>query len=206
VKLPEESVRGGLLSMAGVHLAGSDGQRTKPVSRAVYVREVLFNDPPDPPPPNAGEVEPNIKGEKLTVAQRLIAHQELPSCAACHKRLDPYGIAMENFNVIGQWRDREDGEGFNRPGPHNPEIEPGGRLPNGEEFETWQEYRDLLLTQSDRFRKGMAEKMLTYALGRPVRPSDSTEVDRIVKVMEQNNDTFEILVKATVSSEIFRTK
>ena len=148
VPVPRDSNRGGLLGMMGVHMAGSDGVRTKPVSRGVYIREVLFNDPPDPPPPNAGEIEPNIAGENLTVRDRLIQHQKIAACAACHRGIDPYGLALENFNVIGRWRDQQDGEGFRR---NAPPIDASGRLPNGEEFETFEEFRALLAVQDDRF-------------------------------------------------------
>lgn len=205
VSLPADSVRGGLLGMAGIHLAGADGQRTKPVSRAVYVREVLFNDPPDPPPPNAGEIEPNIKGEKLTVRDRLLQHQEIPSCAACHARLDPYGLALENFNVIGRWRDREDGEGFGN-NPNTPEIVIEGQLPNGAPFASFLEFRAALRAQEDRFRRGLAEKMFTYALGRPVTPGDVASLDHAVSEMAASNDTMESLLKAVVASQAFRTK
>jgi len=205
IRKPEDSVRGGLLAMAGVHLAGSDGLRTKPVTRAVYVREVLFNDPPDPPPPNAGEVEPNIKGQKLTVRERLIKHQEIESCASCHRRLDPYGLALENFNVIGRWRTQEDGQDFGRR-KNTPAIDPSGRLPNGEEFASFAEYREALLAQSDRFRRGMAEKMFTYALGRPVGPGDEPALDHVVQHMNASNDTLLSLVEGVVATDAFRAK
>lgn len=205
VALPKDSPRGGLLGMAGVHLAGADGQRTKPVSRAVYVREVLFNDPPDPPPPNAGEIEPNIKGENLTVRERLLQHQEIPSCAACHTRLDPYGLALENFNVIGSWRENEDGQDFGNRG-NTPAIETSGRLPNGVEFGNFFEFRDALREQEDRFRRGLAEKMFTYALGRPITPGDESALQHTIQFMAANNDSIRSLIKAVVASPAFRSK
>ena len=204
VDLPTDSCRGGLLGMAGVHQAGSDGVRTKPVSRAVYVRDVLFNDPPDPPPPGVGEIEPNIQGEKLTVRQRLIQHQQIESCASCHRKLDPYGLALENFNVIGRWREQQDGEGFR--GGSAPAIDPSGRLPNGAKFDDFPEFRSLLLQQDERFRRGLAEKMLVYALGRPVQPSDDATLGRAVTAMQQQNGTLRALIKSLVTSEVFTEK
>lgn len=204
VALPADSPRGGLLGMMGVHLAGADGTRTKPVTRAVYVREVLFNDPPDPPPPNAGEVEPNIKGENLTVRDRLIQHQEIESCAACHRSLDPYGLALENFNVIGSWREVQDGEGFR--GSNRPPIDSSGKLPNGESFATFEEFKALLVDQSDRFRKGLAEKMFVYALGRPIEPTDDSTLQRAAQMMKDNGDTFQSLIIAIISSPQFLEK
>jgi hypothetical protein len=204
VDVPRDSPRGGLLGMAGVHLAGSDGIRTKPVSRAVYVREVLFNDPPDPPPPNAGEVEPNIKGERLTVRERLIQHQQVQACAACHRSLDPYGLALENFNVVGAWRDHQDGENFR--GGDLPEIDASGRLPNGQAFSSFEQYRQCLVDQGDRFRRALAEKLLVYALGRPVQPSDDETVTSAVKQMKSSGDTLRSLIHYLVVSKAFRTK
>ncbi len=204
VALPADSPRGGLLGMMGIHLAGADGVRTKPVSRAVYVREVLFNDPPDPPPPNAGEVEPNIQGQNLTVRERLIQHQEIEACASCHRSLDPYGLALENFNVIGSWRELQDGEKFR--GSNSPPINPAGKLPNGQSYETFAEFRSLLTEQGDRFRRGLAEKMLVYALGRPDEPSDDAMLTSAVNSMKENGDTFQSLIKAIVTSRQFQEK
>ena len=204
VPIAEDSPRGGLIAMAGVHQAGSDGIRTKPVSRAVYVREVLFNNPPDPPPPNAGEVEPNIKGERLTVRERLLQHQEIEACAACHRSLDPYGLALENFNVVGTWRDLQDGENFR--GDKRPAIDASGRLPNGREFRDFEEFRGRLLEQGERFRRSLAEKLLLYALGRPVEPSDDATITRAVAEMKNGDDTIRSLIKSLVTSNAFVSK
>ncbi len=204
VALAADSKRGGLLGMLGVHLAGSDGLRTKPVSRAVYVREVLFNDPPDPPPPNAGEIEPNIKGEKLTVRERLLQHQEVESCASCHRRLDPYGLALENFNVIGLWREVQDGESFRTRDQLPIVVE--GQLPNGRKFASFEEFRALLREQEDRFRRGLAEKLWIYALGRPIEPSDDSAIQAATRRMKENGDTLRALVKGLVTSPQFLEK
>lgn len=204
VSLPKDSPRGGLLAMAGVAMRGSDGNRTKPVNRGVYVREVLFNDPPNPPPPNAGEVEPNIKGEKLTVRERLIQHQQIASCAACHRTIDCYGMALENFNAIGDWRTNQDGEDFR--GRNTPPIDASGTLPNGKSFENFTQFKVLLLEQKDRFAHGLAEKMLTYALGRPIEPTDRVLIDRLAEKMQENNYELKPLIHGIVASQAFNTK
>lgn len=204
VKLPDDSPRGGLLAMAGVAMRGSDGNRTKPVNRGVYVREVLFNDPPNPPPPNAGEVEPNIKGEKLTVRERLIQHQQIASCAACHRTIDCYGMALENFNAIGAWRTNQDGEDFR--GRNTPPIDASGTLPNGNSFDGFEDFKALLLDQKDRFAHGLSEKMLTYALGRPIEPTDRPLIDRLAEQMQADNYTLTSLIHGVVASQAFHTK
>lgn len=203
VVLDPQSHRGGLLGMMGVHLAGSDGLRTKPVSRAVYVREVLLNDPPDPPPANVGEIEPNIQGHNLTVRERLNQHLEIESCASCHRQLDPYGLALENFNVVGQWRTQQDGEGFRR---NRPAIVVEGRLPNGKTFSSFEQFRALLHQQDDRFRRGLAEKLWIYAMGRPVDPSDDPALIAVTEKMQGEGDTLRSLIKGIVTSTQFLTK
>lgn len=203
VTLDPASPRGGLLGMMGVHLAGSDGLRTKPVARAVFVREVLFNDSPDPPPPNAGEIEPNIKGERLTVRERLQQHQEIESCAGCHRRLDPYGLALENFNVIGKWREQQDGEDFRHQGPP---IVIDEKLPGGEAFHSYGEFRSLLLARSDRFRRALAEKLWIYALGRPVEPTDDGTLQAAIERMKEEGDTLRALIQSIVTSPQFLSK
>jgi len=204
VSLPAATPRGGLLGMAGVAMLGSDGNRTKPVHRGVYIRDVLFNDPPDPPPPNAGEVEPNIKGENLTVRERLIQHQQIESCAACHRGIDGYGLAMENFNVIGAWRERQDGENFR--GGNAPPIDASGKLPNGKSFSSFAEFKSLLFDQQDRFARGLSEKMLIYALGRPIESTDRALVERLAARMAADDYSLVILIQGIVTSEAFLTK
>ena len=113
-------------------LWGADGNRTKPVERGKYLLTVLFNDPPPPPPPNAGEVEPNLRGKQLTVRERLELHREQTTCNNCHRRIDPYGLALENFNAIGQWREQADGEKpVNQYWGERAAINASGTLPNG---------------------------------------------------------------------------
>lgn len=204
VALPAGSPRGGLLGMAGVAMLGSDGNRTKPVHRGVYIRDVFFNDPPDPPPPNAGEVEPNIKGKNLTVRERLIQHQQIESCAACHRGIDGYGLAMEGFNAIGAWREHQDGEDFR--GRNAPAIDSSGTLPNGQSFHTFDEFKALMLQQRGRFARGLSEKMLVYALGRPIEPSDRALIDRLAARMATDDYSLVSLIQGIVTSEAFLSK
>ncbi len=192
------------MGQGGVALWGSDGTRTKPVSRGVYVREVLFNDPPDPPPPNIGEIEPHIKGKNLTVRERLLQHQKIATCAACHRNIDPYGLALENFNAIGEWREKQDGEGFRS--RKAPPIVVKGELPNGKSFKSYVEFRKLLLNQKDRFSRALTEKMFIYALGRPIQPTDRTTIDSITTRLAREKYTLKSLIKGIVTSKQFATK
>jgi len=203
-KLPADSPRGGLVAMAAVHKWGSDGNRTKPVERGKYVLDVLFNDPPNPPPPNAGEVEPNIRGANLTVRERLDQHREIESCANCHRTLDPYGLGLENFNVVGLWRTKQDGE--REYWPDTAKIDASGRFPNGAEFAGLEDYKRGLVGMSDRFLRGFSEKMFIYALARTVEPSDRETIDELVSAMKKNGESPRSLIKAVVTSEAFLTK
>jgi hypothetical protein len=202
-----EQVRGGLLGMAGVHLWGADGSRTKPVERGKYILTVLFNSPPPPPPPNAGEVEPNLNGQVLTVRERLARHREQTTCNNCHRRIDPYGLAMENFNVISRWRDRQDGE---KPlahwGDNRPAIDPSGTLPSGREFTNFVEFKQAVLEQQDRFVRALAEKLLIYAVGRTLEPADRGTTDKVVARSRSSRPTLRSLIREIATSEAFLTK
>lgn len=204
VRLPSQSHRGGISTMAAVHKWGSDGNRTKPIERGKYILDVLFNDPPKPPPPNVGEVEPNIEGERLTVRQRLDQHRTIAACASCHQTIDPYGFALENFNVVSRWRTKQDGE--RSWWPDEAVIDATGTLPNGVDFETVEEFRAALRSQGDRFLRGLAEKMFTYALGRIVEPSDRATIDRLVERTKANGNTLQSLIEGIVLSDAFLTK
>jgi hypothetical protein len=170
----------------------------------VYLREVLFNDPPDPPPPNVGEIEPNIRGKNLTVRERLAQHQQIEACAACHRGIDPYGLALENFNVIGVWRDRQDGENFG--GRERPAIDASGKLPGGAAFRDFAEFKTLLAQQHDRFRRALAERLFAYALGRAVEPSDRPTIDAMTSQAAGGDDSLRSLIQALVASETFHSK
>lgn len=201
------AIRGGLLGMAGFHRWGSDGSRTKPVERGKYILDVFFNDPPPPPPPNAGEVEPNVQGENLTVGQRLAKHREQVTCNNCHRRIDPYGLALENFNVIGQWRTKLDGEKpIERWGNDRPDIEIGGTLPSGDTYDTFVAFKAELSKQEQRFLRGVTEKLLMYALARTIEPADRLLIDRAIATARENNNTMRSLIKAIVASKVFRQK
>lgn len=204
VALRPEHHRGGVLGMAGLMTLLSDGTRTLPVRRGAWVLEKLLNDPPPPPPPNAGEIQPNTAGARLTVRERLAKHRSEPNCASCHAKLDSYGLALENYDAIGRWRERQNGEGIT--GPQAPNIDPSGALKSGREFSDLAGYKAALLAEKERFIRAFSEKLLTYALGRPVGYVDNATLEQITTSAARSDYRLQDLIQAVVFSEPFLTK
>jgi len=204
VTLSPEHRRGGVLTMAGLLTYLSDGTRTLPVRRGAWILEEIFNDPPPPPPPNAGEIQPNASGQNLTVRARLEMHRNEATCASCHAKIDPLGLALENYDAIGAWREVQNGEGFRA--NKAPPIDASGTLPGGRSFAGPAEFKQALLAEKDRFARAFAEQMLTYALGRPVGYIDNATLDRLTTTLAENDYRIQSLVSAIVTSEPFLTK
>ena len=205
VAIRPEDHRGGLLGMAGLMTLLADGTRTLPMRRGSWVLRELFNDPPNNPPANAGEIQPNTAGKSLTVRQRIELHRTDDVCASCHAKLDPYGLALENYDAIGAWRERFNGEG-SRGGPSAPVLDVSGSFPDGAKFTTLEEYKAGLLTQKDKFARAFSTKLLTYALGRPVGYPDHELLDQLVATLQQNDYRIHSLILAITASEPFNTK
>ena len=196
--------RGGVLGMAGLMTHLADGTRTLPMRRGAWVLRELFNDPPNNPPPNAGEIQPNTAGKNLTVRERLERHRKDAICASCHAKLDPYGLALENYDAIGEWRDRANGEGFR--GPKTPLLDVSGTFPDGSRFATLEEYKAALMARTEKFARAFSTKMLTYALCRPVGYADYKLLDSLTAELKNNGYRLQTLIHAIVASEPFNTK
>ena len=204
VAIRPEHRRGGVLGMAGLMTYLADGTRTLPMRRGTWVLRELFNDPPNNPPPNAGEIQPNTAGKNLTVRQRVELHRKDAVCASCHAKLDPYGLALENYDAIGQWRDRANGEGFR--GPKTPLLDVSGAFPDGSKFATLAEYKAGLLAKKDKFARAFSIKMLTYALCRPIGFTDRQLIDALTDELKNSDYRIQPLIQAIVASEPFQTK
>jgi hypothetical protein len=189
--------RGGVLTQASVLTITSNPTRTSPVKRGKWVLENILGAPPPPPPPGVEELsEDKDKVLSGTLRQRMEQHRSNPSCASCHQRMDPLGFGFENFDAIGAWRTR-DGE-F--------DIDPSGTLPNGKSFQTPKELRAILLERRQEFRKCLAEKLLTYALGRGIESYDACAIDRIVNETAGHDDKLQSLILAIVHSDPFQKR
>lgn len=204
VAIKPEDHRGGVLGISGLMTFLADGTRTLPMRRGSWVLRELFNDPPNNPPPNAGEIQPNTSGKNLTVRERLELHRRDEVCASCHAKLDPFGLALENYDAIGAWRERFNGEGFR--GSNGPQLDVSGAFPDGRQFATLDEYKAGLLTHKDKFARAFSTKLLTYSLGRPVGYADHEVLDSLVEKLKKDDYRIQSLIHAIVGSEPFRSK
>jgi hypothetical protein len=185
--------RGGLLTQASILTLTSNPTRTSPVKRGKWILENIFNAPPPPPVPDAGEL-PEDKAElRGTLRQRMEQHRKNPSCATCHQRMDPLGFALEHYDGIGKWRDK-DGK-F--------DIDPAGELPDGRKFNSPKELRVILKELEPQFRRCLAEKLLTYALGRGLEYYDKCALEAICAAVARDGNRFSSMVVAIVKSEPF---
>ncbi|QEH32643.1 hypothetical protein OJF2_11220 [Aquisphaera giovannonii] len=186
--------RGGLITQAAVLTVTSNPSRTSPVKRGKWVLEQILGTPPPPAPPNVPQLADDRKEPlKGTLRQRMEQHRSNPSCAACHSRLDPPGFGLENFDAVGAWRDKEAGM----------PIDASAKLPGGESFRGPAELKAILRSKKDQFTRCLAEKMLTYALGRGLEDFDGCTVDRIVQAVADGRYKFSSLVIAIVKSDPF---
>ena len=195
VELPEGSHRGGLLGMPAVLAVSSYPYRTSPVLRGTWILEAILGTPPPPPPPNVPALEePHEGAAPKSVRERLTQHRANPTCAGCHRRIDPLGFALDNYDVIGRWRDQDAGKA----------VDTSGQLPDGAKFEGPDQLKTVLLDHKDVFIRNLTNKMLGYALGRGLTLSDSCTVDNIVAQLKDNNYSAQTLVDAIVLSVPFR--
>jgi Protein of unknown function (DUF1592)/Protein of unknown function (DUF1588)/Protein of unknown function (DUF1585)/Protein of unknown function (DUF1587)/Protein of unknown function (DUF1595)/Planctomycete cytochrome C len=188
--------RGGLLTQASILTVTSNPTRTSPVKRGKWILDNILNTPPPPPPPDVPELEEQ-KGEiKGSLRQRMEQHRAKAICASCHQRMDPLGFGFENFDGIGAWRTREGKFA----------IEPSGTLPSGQTFKGPKELRVVLKQKEEEFRRCLAEKMLTYALGRGLEYYDKCAVNDIAEAVKRNDYRFSSLVLAIVKSDPFQKR
>ena len=204
VELPAESPRGGLRGMAAGVALGSNGEHTSPVERGAWVLRKLLHDPPPPAPPNVPQLT-RLEGKLLTTRERLKLHQEEPQCASCHRRIDPIGFGLENFDAVGRWR-TEDSYVKEGVGTKTWKIEPAGALHGGPEFKDFHELREIIASKPEAFATGFTEALLEYALGRPCSFSDDALVKAIVKRAADKDYSVREFIDAVVQSRAFRTK
>ena len=208
IPLSQDHHRGGLLTQASMLFGNSTGAETHPIKRGVWVLERMLDDPPPPPPPNVPELpEKAAKNlSLLSLKERLIAHADNATCRDCHQKIDPWGVAFENYNALGQWR-----EGSTDPlalAPHQKvNIDPSTRLRNGTSIDNLNDLQSYLLNEKRaQFRQAVVRKVMSYSLGRYLEFADRTAIDSICETLEKNGDKFQVLIEQIVLSEPFSTK
>ncbi|MCA9055781.1 MAG: DUF1592 domain-containing protein, partial [Planctomycetaceae bacterium] len=192
VSLPDDR-RGGVLGMGAVHMLTSYPDRTSPVLRGGWVLETLLGVHVPSPPPDVPQLK-RSKKEKKSLREQLSQHRENPTCAACHNLMDPLGFALENFDVLGRWRE-VDGEAT---------IDASAKLPSGEEFTGPAGLRHVLLARKRDFTRQVSRKLLGYALGRSLEDADDCTIERLTDTVEDRNYRVRTLIHAIVQSTPFR--
>ena len=197
VEIADQPHRGGLLNMAAVLAISSHPQRTSPVLRGKWILETLIGEPPPPPPPNV----PELEEDKETVAaqslrERLEIHRENPTCASCHDRIDPLGFSLENFDVLGRWREEDAGHA----------IDASATLPDGTRFNGHEELKQLLLDRKEQIARHLTKKMLGFALARGLTYEDYCTVENIVADLANHGYQSHRLLLGIVNSVPFRYK
>ncbi len=198
VALPAGSPRGGVLTHGSALVVTSNPDRTSPVKRGLFILENFLGTPAPPPPPNIPSLEATeqgVKDRELTMREAMQIHREKPLCASCHARMDPIGLAFENFNAMGMWRDKE----------RNQSIDTAGRLITGESFNGVAELKRILATEhKGDFYRCFTEKLVTYALGRGTEHYDVETIDQIVAKLEKGNGKFSVLLMGVIESAPFQ--
>jgi mono/diheme cytochrome c family protein len=214
VALPKDSHRGGVLTMASVLKTSANGTSTSPVVRGAWVLERILGTPPPRPPADVPAIDPDTRGA-TTIRQQLAKHRQVPTCAACHARIDPPGFALESFDVIGGWRDnyRTTGRGESvvingqrMPYLKGPKVDAGDVMPDGQRFSNIDEFKALLLQDKDQLARALAEKLVTYATGGAPEAVDKPEIEAMVRKVRDKNYGFRTLIQEIVQSQLFRNK
>jgi mono/diheme cytochrome c family protein len=220
VKLPEGSLRGGLLTQASVLKVTANGTTTSPVLRGAWVMERILGKPPPKPPPSVPAIEPDTRGA-TTIREQLDKHRTQQSCSACHAKIDPAGFALESFDVMGGWRDRYRGLGESEHIPHVPgfgkngqpftfhaaqHVDASGNLPDGRAFQDIRELKRLLLADERQIARNLAEQLMTYATGAPIRFGDRPQIEQILDRAAMRKYGVRSLVREIAESEIFQCK
>jgi len=215
VNLPPDSLRGPILMQAAVHKVTADGTTTSPVRRGAFVLEKLLGTVPTPPPPGAGSIEPDTRGA-TTVRELLDKHKNIATCAGCHKKMDPYGFALESFDVVGEWRDKYRATGaVGRPGDQKivdgrpvryhfaKAVDAAGELPDGRKFQDLKELRDLLAEDERGLARAFVGHLITYLTGSPASFADRRDVEQILDRAKPSEYGIRTLLLETILSPIF---
>ena len=187
---------GGVITSAAVMTMTSGPEETKPITRGAWISGVIFNDPPEPPPADVPTLENDDSelAKQMTLRERFASHRENPDCAGCHKKLDPLGFALENFDAVGRWRDQY----------HNGrEVDSSGILFRKHKFNDVVEFKDAIMSEKDRFTKALVSHLLSFSLGRKLSAFDSPAVDLVAKKVKESDYSLRVMIHEIVQSDPF---
>jgi hypothetical protein len=218
VTLPATSHRGGVLTQAAVLKVTANGTNTSPVTRGTWVLDRILGTPAPPPPKDVPAIEPDIRGAK-TIREQLAKHRTIESCAACHIKIDPPGNALENFDVIGGWREKYRTDA-RQPGPRKmvktekrmapvglgKPVEAADELPGNRKFSNIDEFKKLVLEDPDQFARNLTQKLLVYGTGHKLELADGDTVEKVVAEVRSKKYGFRTMIHAIVQSPTFRSK
>ncbi|MFT4589482.1 MAG: hypothetical protein ACI8QF_003597 [Limisphaerales bacterium] len=203
VSLKGNARRGGALGMAGVLAVSANGVDTSPVTRGVWIAENILGSPPPPPPDEVPAIDTDVRGAK-TIRERLQRHSDSNTCAECHRRIDPFGFPLENFDPIGRWRDSYQSR---KKGAPRLKVDPSGELPSGETFKGFSDFKKILAAhRSEPFTRHLISQVLTYASGRHMEALDQFEIDEILARVKQDKHGLRTLIRACLTSDIVRSR
>ena len=188
---------GGVITTGAVMVMTSGPFRSLPITRGSWVSSVIFNDPPEPPPDNVPDLKADdktLEEEGLTIRQKLKQHRSDSQCAGCHQKIDPLGFALENYDLLGRWRDHY------RTGL---KVDASGKLFGKHDFKDVVGFKDSVLTEKDVFAKAFIKHLLSYGLGRELTLPDRIAVDEIAKASEEDDYKMRTVIKNIVIHPIF---
>jgi hypothetical protein len=217
VALPSDSPRGGLMTQASVLKVTANGTTTSPVLRGAWIMERILGKPPPAPPATVPAVEPDTRGA-VTIRQQLEKHRTQETCNACHAKMDPAGFALENFDVMGGWRQRYRADGAGTPDAgigkggqkfafHSAlPVDASGELPDGRKFSDIRDFKRLLLDDEKQVARNLARQLAIYATGAPIRFSDRSEIEAILERASSSHWGVRSLIQELVQSRMFLNK
>ncbi|MCM8527126.1 MAG: DUF1592 domain-containing protein, partial [Lentisphaeraceae bacterium] len=222
VKLPENTVRGGLMTHASVLRVTANGTNTSPVMRGVWINERIIGEIPPPPPPAVPAVEPDTRGA-TTVREQLEKHRSDKSCNSCHQKIDPAGFALESFDIYGGWREKyralpeEDKKNIKLVEGHGKNglpfaffealpVDSSGELPSGDKFKDIRDFKNILLKDKRKIARNLVNQFVTYATGAAPRFGDKEIVEEILDNAEASDYGVKTLIKELIVSKLFTNK
>jgi hypothetical protein len=192
-----DSRYGGVITNAAMLSMTSGPKRTQPVARGAWIIEVIFNDPPEPPPNDIPPLDEDFAQEDLTIREKFAVHRENASCAGCHSKLDPFGFALENFDITGRWRDKyENGR----------DVDSSGTLMRRHKFDGVVQFKELIVREDRRFAKAFTAHLLRFALSRELGPADSITINSIIDKSQHGDFKLRSLIREVAQSDVFANR